>query len=494
MQEFDPDRRERSRFALTMERLFPERRMFVRSSGRLYDIALTTRRQAAVALVLILVFGWGAFTSTMFFISDAMLRAKEAQVVEAETNYQALLAQLGAYRERVRAITDDLAKNHAYSLDLIERNNGLKARLETLRLQLASTEEERLRIQQARAEMAGEIRRLRTEVRDAARSTETVGNGGVAEAALANVTELRDRLGSLEAEQARATAQREQLTAELAELDADLGDPGQADVQFADIASIKFELRRVIRQRDTAIQDRDRLRDQAVTLQQNIGALRSAQLQVYDRFTQVARVSIQELEGAIGGTGLNVDHLLRANPVTNGQGGPFLPVLEGFEDPELEERIAHLGLHLDRLERLQLLSGRLPLARPMEGVQITSSFGLRQDPITGRMARHEGIDFGARRGTPVNATAAGRVVHAGRRSNYGLIVEIDHGLGFRTLYAHLDKVLVQPGQVVDAGARIGLSGNTGRSTGPHLHYEVLLNGTPVNPIKFLRAGQHVFKG
>lgn len=129
-------------------------------------------------------------------------------------------------------------------------------------------------------------------------------------------------------------------------------------------------------------------------------------------------------------------------------------------------------------------SSTTPSIWPVQG-EITSPFGYRGNPIGGGSGFHEGIDIGVDAGTPVHATAAGKVTEAGWVDGYGNLVEIDHGNGFVTRYGHNSMILVTLGQEVQAGAIISLAGSTGRSTGPHVHYEVRINGSPVNPMSFL---------
>ncbi len=119
------------------------------------------------------------------------------------------------------------------------------------------------------------------------------------------------------------------------------------------------------------------------------------------------------------------------------------------------------------------------------GGYISSNFGLRRDPFTGKQAFHNGIDIGIWTGTPVVATADGTILFSGSKAGYGNLVEIDHGYGFQTVYAHNHKLLVQRGQKVKRGEVIAYSGNTGRSTAPHLHYEVKVNGIPHDPRKYI---------
>jgi murein DD-endopeptidase MepM/ murein hydrolase activator NlpD len=136
----------------------------------------------------------------------------------------------------------------------------------------------------------------------------------------------------------------------------------------------------------------------------------------------------------------------------------------------------------------------LPLSAPVDHYYISSGFGDRTDPFNGESAIHEGLDLVDAIRSEVLATAPGRVVFAGWRGNYGRVVEIDHGLGISTVYAHLDSVLVKEGDLVDYRQAIGKLGNSGRSSGAHVHYEVRFEGKPLDPMGFLKAGRYVFKG
>ncbi|WP_192843111.1 M23 family metallopeptidase [Aureimonas sp. AU12] len=171
---------------------------------------------------------------------------------------------------------------------------------------------------------------------------------------------------------------------------------------------------------------------------------------------------------------------------TDGVGGPFVPVSagDGFADS-----LAQLDASLSLLEKLKTRSDRLPLAEPMPGGTQSSVFGVRLDPFFGREAMHTGVDFAIRSGTPVHPTAPGRVTSAGEAGGYGLMVEVDHGAGVSTRYGHLSRVDVAVGDAVETGNTIGAVGSTGRSTGPHLHYEVRLADQAVDPERYIRAGR-----
>ncbi|MBP1856955.1 murein DD-endopeptidase MepM/ murein hydrolase activator NlpD [Rhizobium herbae] len=166
-------------------------------------------------------------------------------------------------------------------------------------------------------------------------------------------------------------------------------------------------------------------------------------------------------------------------------GGPFV---EPETTEAFDRSLVGLDTALARLEHVRSQVKKLPFNNPSPASDITSTFGNRLDPFLGRLALHAGIDFRAPTGTRILATAPGTVIAAGKTGGYGNLVEIDHGNGITTRYAHLSTILVNVGNKVSTGEAIARSGSTGRSTGPHLHYEVRLNGEAVDPMRFLTAG------
>jgi murein DD-endopeptidase MepM/ murein hydrolase activator NlpD len=220
----------------------------------------------------------------------------------------------------------------------------------------------------------------------------------------------------------------------------------------------------------------------------------AASLDRVDRRQQVALTLMQEryegrarkLRGVLADLGLR----LRDHPAS---GGPFVPVrlpgdTNGFERALIRIKIARA--EADELSR-SLVS--IPLRKPITGeVDISSTFGARMDPFLRVPAMHTGIDFRGEVGDPVYATAAGTVTAAGWSGGYGRMVEIDHGNGLATRYGHLSQITVAVGEKVRAGQEVGHMGSTGRSTGPHLHYETRVDGEAVDPQKFLDAGARIY--
>jgi len=184
-------------------------------------------------------------------------------------------------------------------------------------------------------------------------------------------------------------------------------------------------------------------------------------------------------------------------PPAPGEGGPYLPA--ALSAGELQQEIERLAAMVEQRSddlafmEFKLLEKRvkerlLPTTLPVQGAALGSGFGYRVDPFVGTRARHEGLDFSADTGAPVLAAADGRVEFAGRHDEYGNMVDIDHGDGLLSRYAHLSRLDVQAGQRVRRGERLGAVGSTGRSTGPHLHFEVRMLGVAQNPLHFLKRG------
>ncbi|MBH0239222.1 M23 family metallopeptidase [Methylobrevis albus] len=221
-----------------------------------------------------------------------------------------------------------------------------------------------------------------------------------------------------------------------------------------------------------------------------LGALDQAQATAAQAIAAAADSKVASVDRVLRGIGVNLK-LARASEEpaeTTDVGGPFLPL--GNREA-LTAAVSEAAGALESLGRVRGAVHRLPIANPLPDATITSKFGSRSDPFLGRLALHSGIDFRSPTGRSVPATAAGRIVTAGRNGGYGLMVEVDHGKGLSTRYAHLSRISVSVGDRVERGTKVGEVGSTGRSTGPHLHYETRVSGTAVNPLSYLEAGRKV---
>jgi len=183
----------------------------------------------------------------------------------------------------------------------------------------------------------------------------------------------------------------------------------------------------------------------------------------------------------------------QGTPVRNAVGGPFVPVRLEADGSAFEREANLLQKAILEAEHWRNVLSTMPLRKPVLGeLEITSGFGARTDPFYGRAAMHTGVDLRDDMGTDIYATAGGKVITAGPEGGYGNMVEIDHGNGLTTRYAHMGQIAVTEGKIVKAGDIIGHVGMTGRTTGPHLHYEVRIDGEPVDPMRFLRLGERLF--
>jgi murein DD-endopeptidase MepM/ murein hydrolase activator NlpD len=198
----------------------------------------------------------------------------------------------------------------------------------------------------------------------------------------------------------------------------------------------------------------------------------------------------QRIRGVLADLGLDTARMTARD--NSAMGGPLVPArLPPYAGP-FEHQVYRVGIARARADRLTRTLASVPVRRPVLGEpEVSSGFGMRIDPFIRAPAMHTGMDFRGDTSDPVRATADGNVTVAGANGGYGKMVEIDHGNGLATRYAHLSDINVRVGQRVRAGYIVGKVGSTGRSTGPHLHYETRINGDAVDPRKFLRAGMRL---
>jgi murein DD-endopeptidase MepM/ murein hydrolase activator NlpD len=284
----------------------------------------------------------------------------------------------------------------------------------------------------------------------------------------------------------RLVASRDAVRRQLAELD---------QVQKPDSARplSTGSIDEALLDRSRAQAESSRLKARLSTIEERLGELYLAQQGAMTQLAHRALSNLDEVRDMIAGLGLDAGRVLgraAARPQA-GVGGPFVPAPVNTS-PAAQAGFGAADRAVERWEGVQRALRSLPLGAPIEHVTLASGYGRRVDPFNGLAAFHSGVDLSGTMGMPVRATAPGRVTYAGANGNYGRMVEIDHGHGLVTRYAHLSRFQVRPGERVHYGQTIGLMGSSGRSTGVHVHYEVLVDGKPRDPTKFIQAGSYVF--
>ncbi len=230
----------------------------------------------------------------------------------------------------------------------------------------------------------------------------------------------------------------------------------------------------------------DRVATGLVRVEQN-------QLVAVTTLEKIALEKVNIWRSAVLETGLNQRRFGIGTSASSAQGGPLVAIATGSAS-QFDQSVVRLQQALNEAARVASVSGALPVSRPLSAdAQISSTFGARSDPFLHSAAMHTGIDFRATYGRKVEATASGKIITAGPTGGYGNMVEIDHGFGLSTRYAHLSSISVDVGDTIARGEIVGLVGSTGRSTGPHLHYETRIDGEAVDPMRFLQVSGRMLR-
>jgi murein DD-endopeptidase MepM/ murein hydrolase activator NlpD len=423
-----------------LRRWFPERQIHLRTDGRVSYYRISTTFQASISVFAVVMLSWGGFSTWSFVDHGKVVEAKNKHISNARLAYHSLLGEVAEYQNKFTSITEDLENNHALMLGLVEKNASLQQSLKSVSKKLVVTQSEREAVRQARESLKRQLANIEGELSNTA-----------------------NRAFSLE----------------------------------GNLNTVESDLQVALSERNHARFEGAGMRRQINTLQARLETLEKNEENAVDRLSSQAETSIESVERVLETAGLNVNDLLKASGaslVQTGQGGPFIPAeQDDLPGKSLKKKLHSLDGQISRWNSLNSIMKHIPLAAPMDTSYITSRFGKRRDPINKRWAAHYGLDFGGRYKSKVRATAPGVVKFAGWKSKYGRLVEIDHGAGIKTRYAHLNKILVKRGQKVNFRDKIGLLGKSGRTTGAHLHYELVFNGRLMDPYKFIKAGRYVFQ-
>ena len=448
-----------------LKRLFdaylPDRELIMRTDGKVWFVKISKKIQFAGFILILVTSGWGIFSSFSFFVSGKVIEAKEKEILKTRIVYRGLLSEISNYQSKFTILTDDLEKNHVSMLGLVEKNANLQQNLSSAKSKLVSSK-----------------RRFKTELVSSKRQYEI-------------------ELVSSKRRQDEIAAIKGKLKAKLKDIEHRMRSLNTHNFKLkGNLSSISGSLESALTERNSALMLNERLNERTSELSKNLENLQNSEKNVIARLTLTTDDEIGVLEKFISRTGIQPKQLITGKKRTStlGQGGPFLEVRQGNEPGAfLKSSIDILGARLDRLSKLKRLVGVIPFSPPLEHFSISSHFGKRRDPINRRWAMHYGLDLTGFKKANVYATSPGKVVKSGHKGKYGKFIEIDHGGGFKTRYGHLYKTLVKRGQEVSFRQKIGLLGNSGRSTGSHLHYEVTHNGKQKNPWRFIKAGKYVYK-
>ena len=402
--------------------------------------------------------GLWAFGATAFIaMHDQVMTSLFTRQAQIETDYQSKLADARAELDRVssRQLLDQNAfegKMH----DLLSR----QARLEQRDAMLAALAKEA----GAQATALAEARsRAGAHAATALSALQAIGGGAPTDGDIGAARAFAP-LGTL----ARPAAKPRPL------------DPGPETLSRAEPAADRLTGELSAAAADASLDPNARIG----LVDYSLDRVERAQVAAVAGVANAARAAAHRFERVIERTGLAVTDLTA--PEGGGVGGPYMPLETG--GGAFDRAVSQASRDIEAAARLRRLMPHLPLSYPLSGqASMSSPFGYRADPFLGRPALHPGVDLVQSYGAEIKATAIGRVTHAGPMGGYGNCVEIDHGNGVATRFGHMSEVLAEVGQTVRAGDAIGKIGSTGRSTGPHLHYEVRIDGEPVDPERFLTA-------
>jgi len=425
-------------------RWFKERQIYHRSDGVVHFISMSAKTQMALFVVALVTLSWVAYATVNVVFKEQIIVDKEQEFRLAERNHGQLMQEARRAYDEVNTQNVILQQNYQAALDELASRHQL--------------------------------------LRSAVVRKSTVNN---------DLKSLSERLS-----EAGTPDGNKPKNANRVMVDLTPGEPTPRQSRMEKLrGSANREASATQLNIDRSVGGAD---DQAERLERAAIDLYTEQLLLLADLEETATRQADELRFVLAATGIDAAKFLVSPKIANtafAQGGPFIdPENLDNASPEFIHRVNRTVSTLEELENLMEVVERIPLSSPSTNSRrMTSPFGYRRDPFHGKLTKHNGLDFHAAYGSPVRATARGVVKYAGTRPGYGRTVEIDHGNGFMTRFAHMRRLSVSRGQKIALHDKVGELGSSGRSTGPHIHYEIWYNGEPQDPERFIEAGRYVFE-
>ncbi|SLN46580.1 Murein DD-endopeptidase MepM [Roseovarius albus] len=433
------------KFNTLLERHFPERRVFLKSDTDTRFIRLRPASQLIAFAGTSAIVAW-AIVATAILLMDS--------IGSGNFREQAKRDQL-TYEQRLNALAQERDARAAEAIAAQQRFNSALEQISTMQTELLDSETRRHELETGIEIIQGTLRQAMNE-RDDARS------------------------------------EADELSVALNSAGNIAGEDGNTASDNQEIAFLTAALQDTAYERDQITENAQSALIEADEMATQIQLMKDKNDLIFRQLEEAMTVSVEPLEKMFSAAGMNTDNMLKSvKRGYSGHGGPMMPLSfssRGSEPADEDALRANRILNqMDRLNLYRIAAQKAPFALPVKGAfRFTSGFGYRW----GRM--HSGSDFAAPHGTPIYATADGVVIQAGWQSGYGRLVKIQHEFGIETRYAHNSKIYVKKGQRVSRGQKIAAMGNTGRSTGTHLHYEVRVGGKAVNPMIYIKAAKDVF--
>lgn len=433
-----------------LEHYLPEQRLFLKSDSDTRFIRLRSSTQALALVAGTLALAWTIVATALIMMDSIGAGSAREQSARQQAMYEVRLNDLSADR--------DLRAEEAVRAQ--ERFNTALAQVSDMQERLLASEDRRRELETGIDVIQNTLRRT-----------------------------IKER------DEARAEADRAVLA--LNEQVGGATEMGRAADTVATLEILTGALGATAQERDAMQTAAAEAREQTETVVAEKRDLELRNDAIFAKLEEAVSVSMEPLDTMFREAGMSPDDILNTvRQGYSGQGGPLTPISVSTSGGGLtaeEARANEILGGLDRMNLYRIAAYNLPFAMPIkDSFRWTSGFGTRDDPKGAGRRMHEGTDMAGADGTPIYATGEGTVVFAGWNSGYGRHVRIRHANGVETTFSHMSQLRVQVGQRVSRGDRIGDMGNSGRSTGTHLHYEVYVNGTPVNPMTFIKAAKNVF--